>query len=110
MAAGCDNLNCDDLVATYEAETLARSKPRTRAPKEPEEKKSKTHGLERSYLGKLLAFSPATAQWMKKPVYGVAGSTYIVGRVCYYKYIKKQGCTNCGGWIPCSRMKSSNLI
>ena len=86
-------------------------KPRVRAPESstPKPKKSSGRvsasktGLERSYLSKLVAYSPATTQWSKKPVYAVVGCTYIVGRVCDYKYARKGECMKYAGSIPCSR-------
>ena len=53
--------------------------------------KSAVGGIERSLIGKLVAYSPRTDTWMVHKAYEVVGSTYITERICNFIYSKKQG-------------------
>lgn len=52
---------------------------------------SRIQGLERSFIGRLVAFSPSLEPWMRDALYRPAGSTFIIGRICDYRYAKRQG-------------------
>ncbi|POM62541.1 hypothetical protein PHPALM_28293 [Phytophthora palmivora] len=44
--------------------------------------------LSRLYVDKLVAFSSAKEPWLKRDIYAVAGSAYIVGRVTRFDKTK----------------------
>jgi hypothetical protein len=87
------NLDCDDLVEAFEkAAKEAATRKETTTPKATNRKNvPDASGMERLFLGKLVAFSPATEPWLKTSLYAKAGSTFIIGRICDYSYAKKRG-------------------
>lgn len=48
-------------------------------------------GIERSLMGKMVAFSPRSDRWLNHKTYAIVGSTFIIGRICLYHFAKKQG-------------------
>lgn len=81
--------SCADTTAPPPAPR--QKKTRVTPPRPSGNSSTRADGLERTYLGKYVAFSPAYDKWLKGPNYDGVGTAFIVGRISDYRYMKKQG-------------------
>jgi hypothetical protein len=87
--------NDDEATGNVSAATLPLASVPPKTPPTPRIRqnaaKAAAGGLERALIGKLVAYSPKADKWLSNNVYEVVGSTFIVGRVCLYHFVKKKG-------------------